>query len=140
MKYRFNKYGWFTGLGNGPRSTDVAPPTLSLTEVPGEPRANFIGVAGREWEVWPYAVPPADRPETTPVPDKVTMADFRVALYNAGLEATVAAYHASLTNPEKSRVKLRWEYQSDIKRRGGVSQDLGLSDSQLDNLFIAAGN
>lgn len=139
MKYRFDKHGWFIGLGNGKRSTEVAPPSLSLSKVPGELRANFIGVEGREWEVWPYAVPPADPPETTPVPEKVAMVDFRIALYNAGLEATVAAYHAGLVNPEKSRVKIHWEYELELRRYKGVSQDLGLTQEQIDDLFIAAG-
>lgn len=139
MKYKFNKFGWFTGTGDGPRVTSVAPPILSETEVPGESRANFIGVKGREWEIWPYVVPPADPPETPPVPDKVAMVDFRIALYNAGLEATVAAYHAGLVNPKKSRVKIHWEYELELRRYKGVSQDLGLAQEQIDDLFIAAG-
>lgn len=139
MAYKFDKFGWYKGTGAGKRTTEIVPPTLSTDDTPGLPRANFVGIPGMEWEVWPYVVPPANPPGTTPVPEKVDMVDFRLALYNAGLEATVSAYHASLSNPEKSRVKIRWEYELELRRNRGVSQDLGLSDAQLDALFIAAG-
>lgn len=55
--YAYDARGWFTGLvaDGTPSSTTVAPPTASVTEVEGEPRARWVRYA---WRVVPYVLPP----------------------------------------------------------------------------------
>lgn len=66
MNFEFDLWGWYTGQVEEPglRTTPVAPANTSLTEVEGEPRANWTGV---EWVELPYVAPPAPvEPEADP--------------------------------------------------------------------------
>ncbi|WP_462387300.1 hypothetical protein [Acidovorax sp. Q11] len=66
MNFEFDLWGWYIGQVEEPglRTTPVAPANTSLTEVEGEPRANWTGV---EWVELPYLAPPAPvEPEADP--------------------------------------------------------------------------
>jgi hypothetical protein len=66
MNFEFDLWGWYTGQVEEPglRTTPVAPANMSLTDVEGEPRANWTGV---EWVELPYVAPPAPvEPEADP--------------------------------------------------------------------------
>ena len=66
MNFEFDLFGWYTGQVDEPglRTTPLAPANTSLTEVEGEPRANWTGV---EWVELPYLAPPAPvEPEADP--------------------------------------------------------------------------
>ena len=74
------------------------------------------------------------------VPSVVTPLQARRALRAAGLLATVNAWVASQQDDD---IKDAWEFASVIERHGpltlGAAAALGLTDAQLDSLFIAAG-
>jgi hypothetical protein len=72
------------------------------------------------------------------VPKSVTMRQARLALLEAGLLETV---NAALANaPEAAQIE--WEYAMTIEKDNplivGLVETLGLSDEQLDQLFINA--
>lgn len=85
-------------------------------------------------EVAPY-VPP----EPT-IPQEVTAFQARAALAGAGLLEVVVGYMDSLPVNDVSR--LAWEYAVTFKRTSptiaGLAPLLGMDDSQLDALFVAA--
>ena len=54
MAYLFDHFGWYTGEGEGRRSTSVSPTNTSTTTNPGELRSNWTG---REWAEVPYFAP-----------------------------------------------------------------------------------
>lgn len=60
--YAYNLFGWLTGVAQegDARVTDVVPPSLSVSEVQGSPRANFTG---HEWAMLPYVA--HDEPDMT---------------------------------------------------------------------------
>lgn len=81
---------------------------------------------------------PVEIPDTEPVPEYVTQLQARLAIFNAGLlEAATAAVTA-----QGAQATIAWEYTSIVKRNSPfviqAAIDLGLSDAQLDALFIAA--
>jgi hypothetical protein len=72
------------------------------------------------------------------VPQAVTMRQARLALNAAGLLSAVqAAIDAG--SPES---KITWEYSSEVQRNNGLvpmmAALLGMTETQIDNLFIAA--
>lgn len=74
------------------------------------------------------------------VPHIVTMRQAKLALLQAGLLDEVDAAIAAEATPKA--VKIEWEYASEVQRDWvntlGLAEMLGLSDEQLDNLFILA--
>lgn len=101
--------------------------------------------------VAPYLSTLKDTPETQsaweryqlgPVPQIVSMRQARLALLGAGLLSQIETAIASLPEPAKSAVSIEWEYAIEVNRTWPwviqLSQALGLTDEQLDQLFIAA--
>jgi hypothetical protein len=76
------------------------------------------------------------------IPQSVTMRQARLALLGAGLLSSVDAAIDSLPEPQRSAALIEWEYSGEVHRnRAFVIQlggALGLTDAQLDDLFIAA--
>jgi hypothetical protein len=66
----------------------------------------------------------------------------RLALNQAGLLANVEAAIAGMSEPDKTIVTLEWEYASEIERTSpwviSMGASLGLTETQLDDLFVAA--
>lgn len=91
-----------------------------------------------EWQggSWAY-VPPMSGPPI--VPSSVTRAQAMVALYEAGLLATVEA--AVAAHPYEV-VRIWWANALQIERGNaylaGVAEELGLTEAQIDALFVAA--
>lgn len=87
-------------------------------------------------EILPYVPPPPA------VPRSVTMRQARLALLGSGLLATVSTTINSLPSPQKEAAQIEWEYSQEVQRHNGfVSQLaplLGLTDEQVDQLFITA--
>lgn len=84
-----------------------------------------------------------DKAEEIVVPPSVTMYQARVALLNAGLLDDVEAILAAMPDGiDRRRAHLAWEFASTVERTSSVlamlAAALGLSDTQLDALFIAA--
>lgn len=75
-----------------------------------------------------------------PVPETVSSAQARVALYAAGLLPTIEAIVADEATPVP--VKIFWEYEVSFWRESpainSLAQVAGLTQDQLDDLFRAA--
>ena len=76
------------------------------------------------------------------VPQSVTMRQARLALLGAGVLSAVDAAIAALDEPARTAAQIAWEYSTEVQRSFGlVSQlaaALGLTDAQIDALFVAA--
>lgn len=72
------------------------------------------------------------------VPQVVTMRQARLALDAAGILPSVQA----AINAGSNAAKITWEYSSDVERHNGLvptmAATLGMTETQIDNLFIAA--
>jgi len=86
-----------------------------------------------------FPEPPAP---PAPVPEAVTMRQARLALLGAGLLPGVSAAIAALPSPQKEAAQIEWEYSQTVERNRGfvplLGAALGLTDAQLDGLFVAA--
>lgn len=84
-------------------------------------------------------VPPVVRPQ---VPDSITMRQARLCLHKHGLLPGVQPAIDALPEPDKTAAQIEWDYSATVERDRGfvlqVAQALGLSDQQLDELFIEA--
>jgi len=76
------------------------------------------------------------------VPASVTMRQGRLALLAAGKLAQVNAAIASLPEPQKSAALIEWDFSNELQRGNPfvatLGAALGLSDAQVDQLFITA--
>lgn len=76
------------------------------------------------------------------VPQTVTMRQARLALLGAGLLAQVSTEIAALPSPQKESAEIEWEFSSEVHRNKpfviALGAALGLTEQQLDNLFITA--
>jgi hypothetical protein len=86
-----------------------------------------------------FSKPPAPPPV---VPQTVTMRQARLALLQSGKLAAVATAIAAMASPQKEAAQIEWEYSQTVERQRPfvllLGADLGLSDVQLDALFIVA--
>ena len=77
--------------------------------------------------------------EKAEVPILITMRQARLALLAAGLLVTVNDFIAT----QSDEIKIYWEYSQELYRYHPVlmslGSQLGLSDQQIDALFVAAG-
>lgn len=76
------------------------------------------------------------------VPQIVTMRQARLAMLKAGLLANVQAAIDGMTGAEGDAARIEWEYAAELNRTHplvlSLGPALGLTDAQLDDLFIAA--
>lgn len=84
-------------------------------------------------------------PVVTPppvVPQSVTMRQARLALFGAGVLASVETAINALPSPTKEAARIEWDYSSMVDRNRALTLTLGgalgLTDAQLDTLFITA--
>lgn len=83
---------------------------------------------------------PAPRPE--PIPASVTMRQARLALLNHNLLANVQPAINALSEPNKTKAQIEWEYSNALERDNpfiatlGVA--LGLNAAAIDALFVEA--
>lgn len=79
-----------------------------------------------------------------PVPQSVTMAQARIVLQMTGQLVAIQAGLEALEEPQRSVALTAWEYAPTVSRNGSLVQTLsaqfGMSEEDLDALFIAAGN
>ena len=76
------------------------------------------------------------------VPSSITMRQARLMLLGAGLLPSVDSMIATFPEPNQSIAKIEWEFASEILRTstlvGALGSSLGLTEAQLDDLFIQA--
>lgn len=90
-------------------------------------------------ELAPVSVPA----HTITVPAQVTAGQAREALYDAGLLNAIAPALGAITDPDtRWRAQNAWEYRPTVERNSRfvalMAEALGLTDEQLDQLFIDA--
>lgn len=82
------------------------------------------------------SIPPAG------IPQVVTMRQARLALLSAGLLSDIISSINALPSPQKEAAGIEWEYSQTVERHRGfvllLSEALGLTITQLDDLFILA--
>lgn len=97
------------------------------------------GKVGDLWDGTQYTTPP---PPPAPVPAEITMRQARLALLGAGKLAAVDTAINAMVEPAKSAAKIEWEYSNTVQRHNGfvatLGPALGLTDAQIDALFLAA--
>jgi len=76
------------------------------------------------------------------VPQSVTMRQARLALHAAGLLTSVDAAIAAMDEPDKTAAQITWEFAQTVDRGFGMvpqlASALGMTETQIDDLFIAA--
>lgn len=94
-----------------------------------------VGGIGWTWDGVTLAAPD---PEPAPIPQVVSMRQARLALLAAGLLPTVTAAVAAAD----AVAQIEWEYAQEVRRYWptllALQGAVGLSDAQLDALFVAA--
>ena len=90
-------------------------------------------------EVHAHLNPPLAPPS---VPRSITMRQARLCLHKHGMLAGVHPVIDALPEPDRTAAQIEWDYSSVVERRQGfvltIAQALGISDEQLDALFIEA--
>lgn len=73
------------------------------------------------------------------VPQSVTMRQARLAIHNAGLSFNV---EQAIANVNDEATRITWDYAQEVKRNdpyvASIGAAMGLTDEQIDNLFIQA--
>ena len=81
-------------------------------------------------------------PPVVSIPSFVTMRQARLALLQQGLLSQVQMAIDSLPSPQKEAAQIEWDYSSEVHRDKPFVQllgaALGLSEQQLDDLFLLA--
>lgn len=94
----------------------------------------------QERDATPDEVAEIEARKTAPptVPQSVTMRQARLALLSAGLLPSVT----TAINAAGESAKIEWEYAQEVQRASGLvpamATALGLTESQIDTLFIEA--
>lgn len=79
---------------------------------------------------------------TPTVPASISMRQARLALLGAGLLSSVDAAIAAMPSPAKEAAQIEWDYASEVQRENALiaslASGLGLTEVQIDDLFITA--
>ena len=77
-----------------------------------------------------------------PVPAVVTMRQAQLALLSAGMLAGVEEAIEAMPEPIRSAARIEWQRASEVHRDAslvsGIKSQLGLTDDQIDQLFVFA--
>lgn len=84
-----------------------------------------------------------DAPPPGPsIPQSVSMRQARIALSRINKLSSITSAIAALPSPQKQEAEITWEYSQEVQRRNGfvsqIAPILGMSETDLDNLFIEA--
>jgi hypothetical protein len=106
--------------------------------------------APREFVIWLDARPkPSDADIETAMqiilpPQIVSMKNFRLALLQENLLSQVDGAINTLEEPQRSELRIEWDYSTYVDRIvpwvSLFQQVMNLTETQMDNLFIVAGN
>lgn len=101
------------------------------------------GVWTQQWAVTDATPEQVAERRAALVPRAVTMRQARLALHAAGQLAAVEAAINALSEPARTAARIEWDYSGEVQRHHGLvaalAPALGLSDEQVDALFIGAG-
>ncbi len=93
-------------------------------------------------EVVPWSAEEIAAHRKLQVPESVTMRQCRIALLDAGLLDAVQSSIATMPGTEGERARIDWEYALEVRRDwpliSYMAGDLGLTDEQVDALFVTA--
>ena len=121
----------------------VAQPVTTQYQTATQTGVEFVGGHWRQvWTVTDWTQAQIDAYKKSLVPKSVTMRQARLSLMQAGLLPTVNAAIAAMTGAAGDAARIEWEYSQEVQRSRGLvmslGTSLGMTDAQLDNLFIAA--
>lgn len=114
---------------------------VAVADAPLAPNwiASEVAAIGDTYDNGQFIKPPAP-PE--PVPSSITMRQCRLQLLAIGKLTDVDAAIAAMPSPQKEAAQIEWEYAATVERNApltaSLGQALGLTEQQLDDLFIAA--
>lgn len=78
----------------------------------------------------------------TVIPESVTMRQARLAMLGAGVLSAANDAIAAMPGVQGDAARIEWEYAQEVRRDAalvaGMATALGLSEAQLDGLFVAA--
>lgn len=136
--YAIDSGRWLVGDAEdgAPGAVPKAPPAVDAQEpTAGQPWPRWYRF---EWRIEAYTPPAA-----VTVPAVVTMRQARIALLGAGLLDDVEAAIDAIADPAtRQAARITWDYSSEVQRHNGfvsmLAPAMGLTDEQLDQLFVAA--
>lgn len=133
MSYRLTGEGYVIRIADGAK--------VPITTSSEYPNTNSDYLAYLAWLEAGNTPTPAPKPDPV-VPQAVTMRQARLALLGAGLLSSVEGAIDALAEPTKTAARIEWEYSQEVHRNKQLvlvlAPLLGLTEQQLDNLFIAA--
>lgn len=123
------------GLGITPADVFVPGLAEQFEPVPGGVVSGSQLVNGQ------WIAPPEPGPVSL-IPQSVTMRRCRIALLEAGLLESVQTSIASMPGADGERARIDWEYALEVRRDwpliGALGPQMGLTEQQIDDLFIYA--
>jgi hypothetical protein len=132
--HTYDLFGWYDADALPGRNAGIAPSNLSVSDVPGELRANWTGY---EWQEMAYQTPPEIR-SATPVPQKVSRAQFILALLQIDLLDEVEAAIALADRATQINYSERLEFERSFPLIATMAAALGKTDAEIDALFVLA--
>ncbi|WP_025915520.1 hypothetical protein [Herminiimonas sp. CN] len=132
---------------NFPKDQIVELTQVTMVEKPTITRhqsASYTVVDGTQvWAVTDWTTEQIEQDRLMSVPQSVAMWQAREVLIDAGLLAPINAMFASIPDPvTREKAQAKFEYSGTVKRDDPLilmaASALGLTDLQIDNLFIAA--
>lgn len=123
----------FAEVGSSSQQIGGACPDGWLVMQGERPTPEHVAQADGSW-----GIPPA------PVPEVVTMRQARQAMLNAGILGQVDSLIAAMPGEEGESARIDWNHARDVKRDwpliGALGPQMGLTEQQIDGLFIYAGS
>ena len=123
---------------------EVPAPSATIEQTVAEAAPQLVdGVWTQQWVVTDATPEQVAERRAALVPRAVTMRQARLALHATGQLAAVEAAINALSEPARTAARIEWDYSSEVQRHHGLVAELapalGLSEAQVDALFITAG-
>lgn len=110
---------------------------------PDDSDTQIEGVLGEFVEAGWLQMQADEMKARNPVPRAVSMRQARLALLGDSLLDGVSTAIAALPEPDKSTAAIEWEYATEVRRDSALLATLctamGITDEQIDDLFLKAG-
>lgn len=122
----------------------LVPANATALEPPIAREGHLVKFEAGSWEYAEIVTPePAPEPEQSRIPTSITPRQAKLALLSAGLLDDVDAAIEAIPDAATKRVaQIEWEYAQDVRRDwpmlNQVAAQMGMTDAQIDELFIMA--